>query len=112
MATGLMHPPDRRAGSRVTPDHTPWQPLALLRPGQEVTLINLCSGGALLESRARMHPGTRGELQLFGDVRWQVRGRITRCRVVRVAPLCYQAAIVFEERLDVLVEAKTGSRFP
>ena len=99
---------DRRRDVRVPPERTEWQRLALLRPGQEVSLINVSGGGALLESGARMKPGGRAELQLFGDVRWQVRGHIDRCRVVRVAPLCYQAAIVFEERLDIVSPGVCG----
>lgn len=64
-------------------------------------MVNLSSGGALLESASRMKPGARAELQLFGAVRWQVRGRIERCRVLRLAPLSYEAAMVFDERLEV-----------
>jgi hypothetical protein len=101
VAAGLTAEIERRGGARVTPDQTRWRRLALLRPGQEVAVVNLGPGGALLESANRMKPGARTELQLFGEVRWQVRGRIDRCRVLRLAPLCYEAAIVFEEPLDL-----------
>lgn len=108
MASGLNAGTERRRQTRVAPNHTRWQRLALLRPGQQVRLVNLSAGGALLESANRMTPGARAELQLFGEVRWQVRGRIDRCRVLRLAPLCYQGAIVFEEQLDLTGVTQCG----
>ncbi len=91
--------PDRRHTARVSPEHTPWR-RAILRPGQEVTLINVSRGGALIESHNRLLPGTRAELQLSGAARCTVRGRILRCRVSSVNPLRYEGAIVFERTLD------------
>jgi PilZ domain-containing protein len=91
---------DRRLASRVAPQGTPWHPVAILRPGQEVHVINLSSGGALIESANRMNPGTRTELQLFGAGRRSIPGRIERCTVTRLDPLRYQGAIVFERQLE------------
>ena len=99
MASGLIDL-ERRAASRVIPEHTPWQRLALLRPGRDVVLINISAGGALVESAVRLPPGTRTELQLFGAPRRAIRGRIERCRVSCLEPLCYEGAIVFDEALD------------
>ena len=42
------------------------------------------------------------KLQLFGAVRLRVSGRIQRCRVSSLAPLSYEAAIVFDERIAIL----------
>ncbi len=92
---------DRRLAERVTPDRTPWQRLALLRPGQEVVLVNVGPGGALVESLTRMSPGVRTELQLFGASRRSVRGRVERCRVSGIEPLRYEGAIVFDSALDL-----------
>jgi hypothetical protein len=64
-------------------------------------VIDLSSGGALLESPDRMSPGVRAELQLIGTARRLVRGRITRCHIVRLEPLCYRGAIVFETPLEM-----------
>jgi hypothetical protein len=72
-----------------------------LRPGQAVVVINLSSGGALVESETRMAPGMRTELQLLGAPRRTVRGRIERCRVARLAPLRYEGAIVFDQALEL-----------
>lgn len=75
---------------------------AVLRPGQSVVLINISSGGALVESEARLRPGARTELQLCGGgTRASVKGRLERCQVVRLDPVRYHGVIVFEERVDI-----------
>ena len=108
MAPGLTTNSERRGTERVTPDSTAWRKVALLRPGQDVLVINLSPGGALVESPTRLNPGVRTELQLFGIPRRVVRGRIERCRVARLEPLCYEGAIVFEERLEIAAKQTTG----
>jgi hypothetical protein len=79
----------------------PWQAVALLRPGLEVIVLDVSRWGALLESDARMLPGSRAELQLFGELRRLVRGRIVRCFVASLSPLRYRGAVAFEEALPV-----------
>ena len=91
---------ERRTAPRVPPDCTPWPRDARLRPGQDVVLLNVSRGGALVESGNRMTPGVRTELQLLGALRRIIRGRIERCHVSALEPLRYRGAIVFEERLD------------
>jgi hypothetical protein len=97
---GVLCAWDRREVTRVPPERTPWPREALLRPGQEVRLVNVSAGGALLESRTRMTPGLRTELQLFGDLRRSIGGRIARCHVAALDPVRYQGAIVFDGRLE------------
>jgi hypothetical protein len=112
VATGVVAP-DRRLGDRVTPEETRWRPLALLRPGQEVVLVNVGPGGALVESPTRLSPGARADLHLFGGPRCSVRGRVERCRVSRLEPLRYEGAIVFEKSLEVTNRNNAmGSAFP
>jgi hypothetical protein len=101
MAVGLTRAIERRHWPRVRPEHTPWQTCAILRPGQDVVVINLSAGGALVESDNRMAPGARTELQLFGTRRCSIRGRVDRCAVAAVSPVRYRGAIVFEEQLDI-----------
>lgn len=100
MASGLTAC-ERRVAARAAPEQTPWDREALLRPGQEVVLVNLSAGGALVESPTRLSPGARTELQLLGESKRLVRCRVERCRVTRLDPLRYQGAVVFEERLDL-----------
>jgi hypothetical protein len=90
---------DRRALHRVPPEETPWLPSAILRPGVDVLVLNLSGGGALIESSSRINPGIRTELQLLGESRRTVRGRIDRCSVAALNPVRYRGAIVFDERL-------------
>ena len=92
---------ERRSAPRVAPHHTRWRNDALLRPGQDVTIIDVSAGGALLESRGRMYPGARAELQLLGDSKRMLRGRIARCVVVQLEPLLYRGAMVFDDTLEV-----------
>ena len=42
------------------------EPRAVLRPGQPVTLLNISSRAALVESAARLRPGAHTEMQLAG----------------------------------------------
>lgn len=101
MVRGLTPVGERRRTPRVCPSRTEWQETALLRPGQDVVILNLSRGGALLESKSRMAPGGRAELHLFGDRRRVVRGRIERCHIVRLEPLRYTGAMVFDGPLDL-----------
>ena len=104
MATGLIGQAERRDDRRLAPEDAGWHRVAWLRPGHEVELVNLSKRGALVQSASCLKPGTRSELQLSGTARRTVRGRIDRSRVIRLEPLRYEAAVVFEERL-----ARVGS---
>ena len=99
VATRLREGAERRLARRLRPEEAGWQRVALLRPGHEVEVVNLTAHGALVQSAARLKPGTRSELQLTGATRHALRGRIDRSRVVRLEPLRYEAAIVFDEPL-------------
>ncbi len=100
MAAAVSQDHDRRSTVRVRAEFTRWRRLALLRPGLEVLLLDLGTGGALVESYTRMKPGTRAELQLFGTERRYLRGRIGRCRVTHLDPLRFEGAVVFDEPFD------------
>ncbi len=78
---------------------------ARVRPGFDVELIDVSSGGALIESARRLLPGTTVELHLaMHDRRVAVRGRVLRCSVSRLRPssVCYRGAIGFDRRLPWL----------
>jgi hypothetical protein len=92
---------ERRRAARRTPEDIGCQRQAILRPGHDVEIVNVCARGALVRSAARLKPGARSELQLSGGRRLAVRGRIDRSRVIRLEPLRYEAAIVFDEELHV-----------
>lgn len=97
---------DRRRDHRITPATTSWRAEAVLRPGQSVRLLNISRCGALVESTSRLRPGARTELQLAGLTgRRTIRGRLERCHVAALDPLCYHGVIVFDESEDLEARA-------
>jgi hypothetical protein len=99
-----MTPPrERRRMRRLLPQETSWRPVAVLRPGVEVEVLDLSAGGARIVSPARLKPGARAELHLVGATRRIVFARVGRCRVLAIAPMRYEGALVFEEWFDGVV---------
>ena len=87
---------------------------AKIRPGHHVTLIDLSTGGALLEGERRLLPGTVVELQIHAkDRQATLRGSVVRCSVVRVRPasVSYRGAIAFDHDLPWFADA-AGYDFP
>ena len=81
---------------------------ARIRPGHDVTLIDLAPGGALLEADRRLLPGSSVELHIqSADRHASLRGCVLRCCVVRVRPasVCYRGAIAFDRHLPWFAEA-------
>ena len=81
---------------------------ARIRPGHDVTLIDLAPGGALLEADRRLLPGSSVELHIqSADRHASLRGCVLRCCVVRVRPasICYRGAIAFDRHLPWFAEA-------
>jgi hypothetical protein len=92
---------ERRRDPRVAAEGTAWRPDAVLRPGQRVVLLNISNCGALVESRTRLRPGARTELQLAGAAtRRTIRGRLERCHVAGLEPIRYRGVVVFDEPED------------
>lgn len=113
---------DRRSQPRLSAEILGLDEDARLSLGVHVRVLNVSSGGALLESQEWIRPGTKSELRLSKPVRDQdaerlaAQGQIVRCWVHRLSPLRYRAALVFnnlapvtggtkpEEDLTVLLE--------
>jgi hypothetical protein len=93
---------ERRGERRCPGAGLRWRSQAVIRPGQSVTVINMCSRGALVESAARLRPGAHTEMQLIGaGVRVSVKGRLDRCHVAALQPIRYRGVLIFEQRVDV-----------
>ena len=93
---------ERRQERRCGGGGRRWQPGALLRPGQSITLINVCSRAALVESAARLRPGAHTEMQLTGsETRESIKGRLDRCYVSALEPLRYRGVLMFDECVDL-----------
>ena len=80
-----------------------------MRPGQEIVLVNISPGGALIHSSNHMKPGARTELQLLAHERHVISARIDRCRVIALAPLRYEGAVIFDGRLEALDVFQAGN---
>jgi hypothetical protein len=93
---------ERRRERRSSGGGACWRAHAVLRPGLPVTLLNISSRAALVESAARLRPGAHTEVQLAGPhASVRVGGRLDRCYVAALAPIRYRGVVVFDERLDI-----------
>ncbi len=82
-----------------------------VRPGLEAVLVDVSSGGMLVDTRHRLLPGTSVELHvLTEDRRSAIRARVTRCAIVRLeaSSVHYRAAVAFERVQPWIVERDTG----
>jgi hypothetical protein len=80
---------------------------ARVRPGREAAVIDVSTGGILIETLHRLLPGTTIELQLtLADRCTSVRGRVLRSTVacLRHGRILYRGAIAFERPLAPLPE--------
>jgi hypothetical protein len=92
---------ERRASVRSAPTTTRWATKATIRPGSEVTIVNLAPRGLLVRTHRRVLPGKRVEVLLTGDgTRHLAPGTVLRCAIVSLTPLSYEAAIVLDQSLD------------
>jgi len=98
----VTNPPERRREPRHTGGGSRFDTRAVLRPGQPVTLVNITTRAALVESDSRLRPGAHTEMQLAGAMqRASVKGRLDRCYVAALEPLRYRGVVVFDQPLDV-----------
>ncbi|MEZ5420180.1 MAG: hypothetical protein R2708_22960 [Vicinamibacterales bacterium] len=93
---------DRRAEPRLGAEVLGLDVEASLTQGIYVRVLNVSSGGALVELQEWIRPGTRSSLKLSrtgqtgtAGERMVAIGQIVRCWVDRLAPLRYRAAMVF-----------------
>lgn len=91
---------ERRVSHRRTRAECPWLTSARLRAGRDIRLLDLSTGGALIEGAARLLPGASIVLHLIGpDRRHTLRATVHRCHVSaldRVTGIRYRAALVFD----------------
>jgi hypothetical protein len=91
-----------RRRERRCPGGGRWSTRAVIRPGQPVTLLNISSHAALVESPVRLRPGARTEMQLAGsDARASVGGRLDRCYVVALEPIRYRGVLLFDQQVEI-----------
>jgi hypothetical protein len=92
--------PDRRNGRRHSRPEEHGIVSARIRPGHNVEVVDVSSGGVLVKSCHRLMPGATVELHLQCEDRHAqvVRGQVLRCCVahLRANAVSYQGAIAFE----------------
>ena len=96
---------DRRRAPRITAAAQHAIIGVRIRPGHEVTLVDVSAAGALFEGAHRLLPGTTIDMQLTtASRRVRSRGLVVRCRVSRVWPsaIWYRGAVMFEQPLPWL----------
>jgi hypothetical protein len=95
---------ERRRSPRWPAAAFPWTRVRL-RPGRDASLVNLASGGMLVEGAARLHPGSAVVLQLIGPSSSPlISGKVLRCQVAaleRDAAVRYAGAISFDAAIDL-----------
>jgi hypothetical protein len=102
---------ERRAWTRVSALGSSGMDRARLRPGRTAHIIDLSSGGALIETDWRLLPGVRVELQVGEPAAiFRVCGRILRCHVTTLTRerVRYRGALAFEERVPFGEETTRG----
>jgi len=105
MAGALTGAPraDRRSARRFVPGGPGTPVTCRLRPGSQVTVINVSSTGALVEGPCRLRPGGTVSVSFGLAVGGQaMKCVVTRCRVTAVGGtegVRYQAGLAFETPL-------------
>ena len=91
---------------------------AILRPGYAVSLVDISSGGALIQGPRPLRPGARVHLQLMnGTRRLAIGAQVLRCSVATLGSpegVQYRGALKFDHRCEILWEEDThdGYLFP
>ena len=126
MDAGLRPLTDRRLSARTRAIADLGILQARVRPGREVSVIDISAHGVLIETVLRLLPGRQIELQIErGNELMPVRGRVVRSHVARVhaSSVSYRGAIGFEQPLawivaslnrgeDSVLGTSTGERVP
>ena len=109
MAPVVAQATERREERRCPGAGPRWKRDAVLRPGQPVIVVNISNHAALVESGARLRPGSRTEIQLAGSgARLSIRGRLDRCYVAALNPIRFRGLLVFERPVELEAETETS----
>jgi hypothetical protein len=98
--------PDRRSSPRTGVEQHGIVS-ARVRPGHRVAIIDVSTGGVLIEGANRLLPGAVVDFQVETvRRRTTLRGRVLRCAVVRLrsSSVGYRAAIAFDRQLSAFID--------
>jgi hypothetical protein len=95
-------PADRRVHPRLTLSDLDWLNTVRLKYGPVVSLIDLSSGGAQIETPSRLHPGAVVVVQISGTGgEIAMPSTVVRSQVSRVVPYAmYRSALSFKRTLE------------
>lgn len=93
---------DRRVHPRLTLSELDWLNTVRLKYGPVVSLIDLSTGGAQIETSSRLQPGAVVVVQISGpDGEVAVPSNVLRCHVSQVTPYpMYRSALSFKRAFD------------
>jgi uncharacterized protein DUF6982 len=99
---------DRRTHRRVAPSELKWIREVRLKYGPKVSLVDLSSGGALLQTDVRLRPGTDLVIEIVGPRVEAVPFRVLRSELARISEqgAVYQGACEFKRPLNLLRPSK------
>jgi hypothetical protein len=95
---------ERRMAARLPKAMLPWLEVARLKFGATVGVVNLSSGGALIESSTPLKPGAVHALEISGGSKPVVaRFGVLRSRIASLSPdkVVYRTACAFQQPLDL-----------
>ncbi len=101
---------DRRIHERLEPSALGWIREVRLKYGPRVSLIDLSSGGALLQTNLRLRPGTDMVIEIIGNSVQTIPIRVLRSQLARISgdAAIYQGACEFRHPLDLSKTAEPG----
>jgi len=105
---------DRRAHVRLTGAELEWLRQVRLKNGPSVTLVDLSRGGALIDSRVQMRPGSTMTLEISGHGSpIELASQVLRCQLSQIASgaTIYRGACMFTEPL-LIEEIKRRASLP
>jgi hypothetical protein len=94
---------DRRTHPRLAPSELAWIREVRLKFGPKVSLIDLSTGGALLQTDVRLRPGSDLVIEIVGSRIEAVPFRVLRSELARISDqgAIYQGACEFKRPLDL-----------
>jgi hypothetical protein len=94
---------DRRTHPRLPPSELVWIREVRLKYGPKVSLIDLSTGGALLQTEVRLRPGSDLVVEIVGSRVEAVPFRVLRSELARISDqgAIYQGACEFKRPLDL-----------
>lgn len=101
-----LDPSDRRVHPRLTLSELDWLNTVRLKYGPVVSLIDLSTGGAQIETSSRLQPGAVVVVQISGpDGEVAMPSNVLRCHVSQVTPYpMYRSALAFKRAFDAPVK--------